>query len=73
MKAATKPISIGNKVISLFCEKSPDIISKALAARMGIITIKKEKRATSVLLFPSKRPVAIVAPDLEIPGITAKV
>ena len=38
---------------------------------MGIKTIKKEKRAISALLFPKIKPVAMVAPDLEMPGITA--
>ncbi len=46
-------------------------MSRKAAPRIGISTIKKEKRATSSFFVPSRRPVAIVEPLREIPGITA--
>ncbi len=39
---------------------------------IGISTIRKENFATSLRPFFSRRPVEIVAPALEIPGITAR-
>ena len=50
---------------------SPDNTSFRIAPNITGITIKKENFAASLLLFPKKSEVQIVAPDLEIPGITA--
>ena len=49
----------------------PDKTSFSIAPNITGITIKKENLAASLLLFPKKSEVQIVAPDLEIPGITA--
>ena len=38
---------------------------------MGINTMRKENRVISFLLAPSNKPADIVAPEREIPGITA--
>ena len=51
---------------------SPDKKSFSMAPNITGITIRKENLAASLLLFPKKSEVQIVAPDLEIPGITAK-
>ena len=51
---------------------SPDKKSFSIAPNITGITIRKENLAASILLFPKKSEVQIVAPDLEIPGITAK-
>ena len=51
---------------------SPDKTSFSIAPNITGITIKKENLAASLLLFPKKSEVQIVAPDLEIPGITAQ-
>jgi hypothetical protein len=45
--------------------------SLALAARIAGMESKKEYRAASALLIPQYREVAIVVPDLEIPGSMA--
>ena len=50
---------------------SPDKTSFRIAPNITGITIKKENFAASLLLFPKKIEVHIVAPDLEIPGIMA--
>jgi hypothetical protein len=52
-------------------EKSPLIISRIATPKMGINTIRNEKRAISSFLAPVNSPVAMVAPLREIPGITA--
>ena len=49
----------------------PDKTSFSIAPNITGITIKKENLAASLLLFPKKSEVQIVAPDLEIPGIIA--
>lgn len=45
--------------------------SLSIAPNITGMTIKKENLADSLLLFPKKIDVHIVAPDLEIPGTTA--
>ena len=52
--------------------KVPSIQSFAIFPKIRGITIKKEKRADFERSTPSKTAVAIVAPDLEIPGSIAK-
>ena len=46
---------------------------KTFSPKIGISTIKNEKRATASFLTPNNKPTAIVDPDREIPGITATV
>ena len=59
------------EILISFPSISPDKISFNIAPNITGITIKKENLAASFLLFPKKIEVQIVAPDLEIPGITA--
>ena len=70
-KAVRKPTMITRNEVPSFV-KSPEIISRKFAPITGINTIRKENFAISDFLFPSIIPVAIVAPDLEIAGKTAK-
>ena len=70
-KAAINPIDNGKNPIVNSDEKSVFIKSRKAAPRIGIITIKNENRVISFLSVFNSRPVAIVAPLLEMPGITA--
>lgn len=72
IKAEINPINNILRGKSWFPEKLPSSTSIKLAPIMGSRTIRKENFATSSLLFPSSTPVEIVAPDLEMPGMTAK-
>ena len=71
-KAATNPINKGIAPMVFPEVKSPPMISRKAAPKIGTRTIKNEKRATSSLLVFSNKPVAMVDPLLEIPGSTAK-
>ncbi len=67
-KAAANPTINGNHPIESDAADSRPSKSIKLAATIGIITIRNEKRAASSLFFPRNNAVVIVAPDLEIPG-----
>ena len=51
-----------------FTKNAPSKISFAILPNINGITIKKENRAADSLSTPKSTDVAIVAPDLEIPG-----
>ena len=52
-------------------ENPPEISSRKLSPNIGTKTIRKENFAISSLLTPRRRPVDMVAPDLDRPGSTA--
>lgn len=74
--AAIKPTISGNRPIPLDAISTPcDIpltISSKASPNIGGITIKKENLANFSLLFPNNNPVAIVVPERDNPGRTAK-
>ena len=70
IKAETKPVSTTpHEMFSVM--PAPEASSMRLAPITGISTIRKENLAILSLLFPIINPVAIVAPDLDIPGMVA--
>jgi hypothetical protein len=71
IKAAMNPISSGNHPMDKPAVESCPSRSTKLAAMMGRITIRKEKRAASSRLFPRNSAVVMVAPERDIPGSTA--
>ena len=73
-KAATKPTANDNAGM-LPATSSPFTIfitSNKASPKIGGITIKKENWASFALLFPNNKPVAIVDPERDKPGITAQ-
>jgi hypothetical protein len=72
MSAAKKPQHNGNREMpDSAVENPPFNKSKTASPNMGMITIRKEKRATLALLFPSINPVEMVVPERDNPGNTA--
>ena len=71
MNAVMNPALITANEVPSF-SRSPEPISRILAPITGTRTIRNENLAISDFLFPSIIPVAIVAPDLDIAGRTAK-
>ena len=70
-KAARKPIKTGINPVWLVPISAMSLTAIMLAPMIGKRTIKKENFVVSSRFVPSNKPVAIVAPDLDIPGITA--
>ncbi len=71
-KAVTKPIPIAVTERPVAAGvNSPPTMPKNACPKMGIKTIRKEKGATLSFSTPNINPVAMVAPDLESPGMTA--
>ena len=73
-KAAMKPTANDNAGMSP-ATSSPFTIfitSSNASPQIGGITIKKENWASFALLFPNNKPVAIVDPERDKPGITAQ-
>ena len=52
--------------------RSPLTASSSVSPRIGASTIRNENCATAAFLLPSKRPVAIVVPERERPGMAAQ-
>src|SRR5699024_8990360 len=73
INAAIKPI-INDKVGIPDCsaENSPPINPKNDSPIIGTKTIRNENWASFSFLLPNSNPVAIVVPDLDNPGNTAK-
>lgn len=72
-KAAIKPTTKIDVSILAAVETSVLKMLSIFSPIIGTRTIKKENLATSDFLFPNNKPVAMVEPEREIPGITAKV
>ena len=73
MNAARKPTMRG-RVEMLPKTSSPFIIfitSSNASPRMGGITMRNENCASDSFLLPSSRPVAMVLPERDSPGMTA--
>lgn len=70
-KAAIKPTDRGTIPIELIEDDASDK-SNIFAPIIGANTIRKENFAISPFLFPNSKPVAIVEPERETPGNTAK-
>ena len=51
--------------------KPPSTTSRRVCPRIGAKTIKNENVATAPFSLPSRRPVAMVVPERERPGIVA--
>ena len=76
MKDAKKPTMAATGEMPLMASLKPtsniSLTSSRASPRMGGMTIRKENCASFSFLLPSSKPVAMVLPERERPGITAQ-